>query len=50
VLHPGGWLIIEISGTVAAEMKPLLTSWNEVVIHPDLQSILRVLQARKALA
>ncbi len=34
VLHPGGWLIIEISGTVAAEMKPHLTSWNEVVIHP----------------
>ena len=50
VLQPGGWLIVEISGTVATEMKPLLTSWNEVAIRPDLQSIPRVLQARKALA
>jgi release factor glutamine methyltransferase len=46
-LRPGGWLVIEVSGTIAAGVGALLRDWNEVVIRPDLQSILRVAQARK---
>jgi len=46
-LKPGGWLIMEISGTIAEEVKHLLRDWNEVRIKPDLQSIPRVVQARK---
>jgi release factor glutamine methyltransferase len=47
VLRPGGWLIIEISGTIAEHAKKLLRDWNEVVIRLDLQFIARVIQARK---
>ena len=46
-LKPGGWLIMEISGTIAEEVKHLLRDWNEVRIKPDLQSIPRVVLARK---
>jgi release factor glutamine methyltransferase len=46
-LSPGGWLIMEISGTIANETKRLLHGWDEVRIRPDLQSIPRVAQARK---
>jgi release factor glutamine methyltransferase len=46
-LRPGGWLILEISGAIAAETKSLLAGWDEVRILPDLQSIPRVAQARK---
>ncbi len=46
-LKPGGWLIMEISGTIAEGVKPLLREWNDVRIRPDLQSIPRVVQARK---
>jgi release factor glutamine methyltransferase len=46
-LRPGGWLILEISGAIAAETKSLLAGWDEVLILPDLQSIPRVAQARK---
>jgi release factor glutamine methyltransferase len=46
-LKPGGWLIMEISGTIAEEVKGLLGDWREVHIKPDLQSIPRVVQARK---
>jgi release factor glutamine methyltransferase len=46
-LRPGGWLILEISGTIADETKRLLNGWDEVSIKPDLQSIPRVAQARK---
>jgi release factor glutamine methyltransferase len=46
-LKPDGWLIMEISGTIAEEVKLLLRDWNEVRIRPDLQSIPRVVQARK---
>ena len=49
-LKPGGWLIMEISGTIAEEVKKMLRGWNEVEIKPDLQSIPRVAQARKKLA
>ena len=46
-LKPCGWLVMEISGTIAEEVKRLLRGWNEVQIRPDLQSIPRVAQARK---
>jgi release factor glutamine methyltransferase len=48
-LRPGGWLIMEISGTVAERIQRLLAGWDEVRIIPDLQSIPRVAQARKPL-
>ena len=46
-LKPGGWLVMEISGTIAGEVKLLLADWKDVQIRPDLQSIPRVAQARK---
>ena len=46
-LRPGGWLVMEISGTIAEEVRPLLQDWNDVRIRPDLQSIPRVVEARK---
>ncbi len=46
-LRPGGWLVMEISGTIAEKVQQLLQDWNEVRIRPDLQSIPRVVQARK---
>jgi len=48
-LLPGGWLIMEISGTVAERVQRLLAGWDEVRIIPDFQSIPRVAQARKPL-
>jgi release factor glutamine methyltransferase len=46
-LKAGGWLVMEISGTIAERVQPLLEGWNSVEIRPDLQSIPRVVQARK---
>jgi release factor glutamine methyltransferase len=46
-LRPGGWLILEISGSIAGPVQRLLTDWDEVRILPDLQSIPRVVRARK---
>jgi release factor glutamine methyltransferase len=46
-LKPDGWLIMEISGTIAEEVLGMLQNWEEVSAKPDLQSILRVIQARK---
>jgi release factor glutamine methyltransferase len=48
-LRPGGWLIMEISGTIADATKDLLRGWDDVSISPDLQSIPRVARARKPL-
>jgi release factor glutamine methyltransferase len=47
VLRPGGWLVFEISGTVADQVKDLLAAWDDVRIIDDLQSIPRVARARK---
>jgi release factor glutamine methyltransferase len=47
VLKPDGWLIMEVSGTIAEPVKQLLSGWDEVQVRPDLQSIPRVVQARK---
>ena len=46
-LNTGGWLVMEISGTIAEEVKLLLADWKDVQIRPDLQSIPRVALARK---
>jgi release factor glutamine methyltransferase len=48
MLGPGGWLVMEISGTIAEQVRRLLTGWNEVQITNDLQSIPRVVSARSA--
>lgn len=47
VLSPGGWLIMEISGTIADGVRHLLKEWNEVKITNDLQGIPRVASAQK---
>ena len=49
LLRIGGWLVIEISGTVADPVKELLVRWDDVSITPDLQGIPRVVRARKPL-
>jgi release factor glutamine methyltransferase len=55
-LRHGGWLVLEISGTIARQVQHLFTTgcrdfeshaWHDVRIIPDLQSIPRILRARK---
>jgi release factor glutamine methyltransferase len=46
-LRPGGWLVFEISGTIADRVRRLLSGWSEVAITNDLQGIARVAAARK---
>jgi release factor glutamine methyltransferase len=48
-LLPGGWLVFEISGTIAAPVQHLLQRWDDVLLIPDLQSIPRIARARKPL-
>jgi release factor glutamine methyltransferase len=47
VLRSGGWLVMEISGTIASRVRELLTGWKDVQITKDLQGIPRVAAARK---
>jgi len=47
-LRPGGWLVFEISGTIAEGARRGLEGWAEVGITNDLQGIARVAVARKA--
>jgi release factor glutamine methyltransferase len=47
-LKPGGWLVIEISGTIADRVKLLFDRWNHVEIINDLQGIPRVISAQKS--
>lgn len=47
-LKPGGWLIMEISGTIAVDVLKLLKRWNKVRVTNDLQGIPRVAAAQKA--
>jgi release factor glutamine methyltransferase len=47
VLKPGGWLVMEISETIAEKVRELLNGWNEVQITNDLQGIPRVVSAQK---
>jgi release factor glutamine methyltransferase len=46
-LRPGGWLVFEISGTIADRVRSMLPGWNEFEIRNDLQGIARVAIARK---
>ena len=46
-LKSGGWLVMEVSGTIAEGVEKMLKNWKDVLIRPDLQSIPRVAQARK---
>jgi release factor glutamine methyltransferase len=47
-LKPGGWLLIEISGTIAGRVQKLLAPWDNVQITNDLQGIPRVASAKKS--
>jgi release factor glutamine methyltransferase len=46
-LRRGGWLVMEISGTIADRVRGLLDNWEEVTVTPDLQGIPRVVKARR---
>ena len=46
-LKPGGWLVFEISGTIAEGVRQLLSNWERVDIRKDLQGIPRVAVAQK---
>jgi release factor glutamine methyltransferase len=48
-LQPGGWLVMEISGTIVKGVERLLSWWKEIRIVNDLQGIPRVVTARKPL-
>ena len=45
-LKPGGWLALEVSGTIVDEVRGLLSGWNGVQVTKDLQGIPRVIAAR----
>ncbi len=47
VLRPGGWLVFEISGTIAEAVRRRLAGWTDVGLTSDLQGIARVAAARK---
>jgi release factor glutamine methyltransferase len=47
VLKGGGWLVVEISGTIVQRVMELLAGWKEVQIANDLQGITRVAAAQK---
>jgi len=47
-LKPDGWLIIEISGTIAERLKPLLSQWKQFQITNDLQTIPRIAAAQRS--
>ena len=46
-LKPGGWLMMEVSGTIAEQVEGLLRDWGEIKAIPDLQGIPRVIVANK---
>lgn len=48
-LRPGGWIVMEISGTIADRARNLLGGWDNVEVRDDLQAIPRVIRARKPL-
>ncbi len=47
VLKPDGWLVMEISGSIAEKVKHLFKDWGELQIISDLQGIPRVVSAQK---
>ena len=46
-LKPGGWLMMEISGTIVDGTRKMMEGWAEIGITNDLQGIPRVIAARK---
>jgi release factor glutamine methyltransferase len=48
-LKPGGYLVMEISGTIARGVRNLLHGWEDITLTNDLQGIPRVAIARKPL-
>jgi release factor glutamine methyltransferase len=46
-LAPKGWLVLEMSGTIAERARRLLDGWTNLQVMPDLQGIPRVLSAQK---
>lgn len=46
-LRPGGWLVMEISGSIVDGVTRLLKEWEQFQITNDLQSIPRVVSARR---
>jgi release factor glutamine methyltransferase len=46
-LKPGGWLVMELSGTIIDQVRALLEGWGNVQVIPDLQSVPRVIRAQK---
>ena len=46
-LKPGGWLVMEISGTIVEGVKRLLQDWDQVGTVNDLQGIPRVAAGQK---
>jgi release factor glutamine methyltransferase len=49
-LKPGGWLVMEISGTIAKDVIPLLQHWSSVSIAKDIQGVARVASAQRSRA
>ncbi len=47
VLVPGGWLLFEISGTIAHAVPRRLSGWTDIRLINDLQGIARVATSRK---
>ena len=47
VLRPGGWLVMEISGIIASNVRELLVGWTNVQITKDLQGIEREVAAER---
>lgn len=46
-LKPGGWLVMEMSGTIAQRVRGLLHHWREVQVINDLQGLPRVVAAQR---
>jgi release factor glutamine methyltransferase len=46
-LKPGGYLVMEISGTIAQPVRALMHGWEDITITNDLQGIPRIVSARK---
>ncbi len=46
-LRVGGWLVMEISGTIVEGTRSLLNGWEDIRIVKDLQGVPRVVAARK---
>jgi release factor glutamine methyltransferase len=50
VLKPGGWLVMEISGTIVSRVREMFAGWSDVQIANDLQGIERLTAAQKPYA